>query len=70
MNVSETQLGEGRQLAKYPVASGAPRWITPESIADTIQTWQPYYRAQLTEEDAVQILLSVGELFDVLECTS
>jgi hypothetical protein len=46
---------------------GAPRWITSELIADTIETWRPYYARRLTEADAVEILVSVGELADILE---
>lgn len=64
---SDTQAKEERQLASAPVSSGAPRWVTPELIADTIETWQPYYDDPLTVENAVQILLSVAQLVDVLE---
>ena len=67
MAPSDTQSKEKRQLASAPVSSGAPRWVTRELIANTIETWQPYYCNQLTVEDAVQILLSVAQLVDVLE---
>ena len=46
---------------------GAPSWITPELIADTIETWQPYYELDLTVNDALEILQGVGNLIDVLE---
>jgi hypothetical protein len=49
------------------VPSGAPGWITPELIADTIETWQPYYADLLTADDALGILLSVANLIDILE---
>ncbi len=55
---------------RYPiqdVPSGAPRWVTPELVADTVETWQPYYDQPLTGEEAVGILLSVGELVKALE---
>jgi hypothetical protein len=45
---------------------GAPAWITPDLIADTLETWQPYYAARLTEGDALEILLAVGRLTDAL----
>jgi hypothetical protein len=44
-----------------------PSWITDELIADTISTWQPHYDFELTEEDAIQMLMNVGRLFDLLE---
>jgi len=50
-----------------PVPDGAPTWVTQELIADTVKTWQPYYEAQLTVDDALAILLSVARLFDALE---
>ena len=45
---------------------GTPRWISPELIAETLQTWQPYYQEPLTPEEAVAIIKSVGRLVDVL----
>ena len=59
--------------AEYPhkgahtaVPSGAPAWITPELVAQTLKVWQPRYKDQLSAEDAVTILLSASRLFDVL----
>lgn len=43
-----------------------PVWITPALIADTLRVWQPYYRQKLTERDALDILLAVGNLFDAI----
>lgn len=45
----------------------APRWVTEALIADTIRTWQPYYDTPLTEKDAIEMLVNVGQLFDMLE---
>ena len=45
---------------------GVPRWITPELVAYTIETWQPYYSEQLTIADSLEILLSVSRLVDAL----
>jgi len=46
---------------------GTPAWITPLLIADTLDAWQPHFPKALTTEDAVEILLQVGQLFDALE---
>lgn len=47
----------------------APAWVTPELIDATIRAWQRHYPRPLTREDATEILLSVGRLFDALEDT-
>lgn len=44
----------------------APAWITPELIALTLKTWQPYYDAPLTPDDACAMILAAGQLFAVL----
>ena len=44
---------------------GSPDWVTAELIADTISTWQPYYQIHLTQEQAIEILLSVGSFLDL-----
>jgi hypothetical protein len=48
-----------------PVPAGAPRWVTPELLADTLRVWQPYY-GNLTPQDGLSIILNVSSLFDVL----
>jgi hypothetical protein len=48
------------------VPPGAPAWVTQELLRDTITTWQPYYPAPLTADDALEILLSVAHLLDVM----
>ena len=48
-----------------PIPAGAPPWVTPELMADTIRVWRPYY-GNLTSEDALTIILNVGNLFDAL----
>ncbi len=45
---------------------GLPLWITPELISENIRVWQPYYAQPLTVQDAVGILVGVGNLFAVL----
>ena len=49
---------------------GLPSWITTDLISETIQVWQPYYAQPLTFQDAIGILLSVGNVFAVLSGSS
>jgi len=44
----------------------APAWVTPALIAQTIETWQPYYETRLTSDDAVAMILNVSRLLGVL----
>jgi hypothetical protein len=48
------------------IPRGAPSWVTPDLIAETIRVWQPYYDARLTTDDALGMIVNVGHLFDVL----
>jgi hypothetical protein len=41
-------------------------WITDEAIADTRQVWSPYYGRELTDAEAVEILVNVRDLAEVL----
>ena len=56
--------------ADSPNQSGSalarPSWVTSELIKSTLTTWQPYYTETLTEQDAVEMLLTVGNLYRVL----
>jgi hypothetical protein len=45
---------------------GTTGWITAELVAETIAAWQPYYRNKLADHDALEMLLTVGRLFDAL----
>lgn len=44
----------------------APGWITPALIAETRAVWQPYYKQELTNEQAVALLIPVGVLYEIL----
>ena len=59
-----------REDATSIVPTGSPDWITPELVEATIRTWQPYYEAILTPEDAVTMIMGVGRLFEVLSSRS
>ena len=56
---------ESHPDAPVRVPPGTPPWITADMIADTIAVWQPYYKYNLTEDDAVQIIINVSNLVDV-----
>ena len=49
------------------VPQGAPPWITAQLIEATLRSWQPHYDRRLTSTDAIEILLDVGRLLDLLE---
>lgn len=57
---------ESESYGKTFVPEGAPAWITAELIESTLAVWQPHYEQPLTTDDAVEILRSVGRLFDAL----
>ena len=50
------------QRTEDSVPSGAPAWITGELIVRTIDVWQPYYSEPLTADDALLILINVGQV--------
>ena len=69
MGLVSQESDAGRDPRDTVVGDRNPRWVTEELIADTISTWQPYYATRLTDDDALEILRSVGDLIDVLELT-
>ena len=48
------------------VPPGAPEWVSPELIEQTLRIWQPYYDNQLVAEDALEIIVNVGRLVGAL----
>ena len=48
------------------VPPGCPDWITPDLLEMTITVWQRFYAVTLTVEDAVEMLMRVGNLMRVL----
>jgi hypothetical protein len=48
------------------VPPGAPKWITPDDIEETMRVWQPNYRQLLTADDALEILINTHNLIGVL----
>jgi len=59
----DCKVAEGARPSIVP--AGTPDWITPELVEATIRVWQPYYRAILTPEEAVTMILNVGRLYQV-----
>ncbi|MGH7213639.1 MAG: hypothetical protein ACREIT_02570 [Tepidisphaeraceae bacterium] len=49
-----------------PPSAATPAWITPALIARTRRVWSPLYGHELTDDDAIELLISVGALCDVL----
>ncbi len=50
--------------ARVPI--GAPSWVTVELIEQTLKVWQPFYADQLIPEDALEMIMSVDQLFSVV----
>ena len=44
----------------------APIWSGGGAFDETIEVWQPYHEQPLTREDAIEILMNLGRLTDVL----
>ena len=57
---------ETSQQKDWPVPPGSPAWVTKEEIAETIRVWQPYYKQSLDENDALEILVNVRNLLEVM----
>jgi hypothetical protein len=53
-------------LAAGSTDPALPAWITPALIASTLTTFQPYYAEVLTDADAVEMLMNVANLYQVL----
>ena len=54
------------EAVSMQVPPGTPPWISADLIAHTIRVWEPYYKHSLTKEEAVEILVAVGNLADAL----
>jgi hypothetical protein len=54
------------QPAAPPRRPPGAAWITDEAIADTQRVWSPYYRRPLNDAEAIEILMNVRHLAEVL----
>jgi len=51
---------------RQPFRPGLPVWITAEAVADTRAVFEPMHKRPLSDDDVVEILLNVGNLFENL----
>jgi hypothetical protein len=61
---SQAESSIARSATSLP--PGAPAWVTTELLASAIAVWQPYYSELLTDQEALDLVLGVGRLFDAL----
>lgn len=47
-----------------------PDWITGEIIAETQRTWAVRFSGSLSEQEAIGLILSMGQLLDATGLTS
>jgi len=47
-----------KSVDRLSVPAGAPVWVTRDMIVATVETWQPYYPEEITEEVALEIILT------------
>lgn len=59
-----------RAASNVALPPGTPTWITPDLLNLTLKVWQPFYTHDLSADDAVTILQSVGQLFRALRPVS
>ena len=60
------QSDRSRKPLSLTLPAGAPQWVTIELIEHTIRVWQPFYRDQLIPEDALEIIMGIGRMVEVL----
>ncbi|MCZ2342333.1 MAG: hypothetical protein LC104_11135 [Bacteroidales bacterium] len=66
--MATTNATKDRHLPRLPTET--PAWITPELVQHTMRLWSRYEPRPVTSEDAVEMILHVGELFEALGLTS
>lgn len=42
-----------------------PEWIEHNLVEETIRIWQPLYGHSLTQSDALDLLINVGQILDL-----
>ena len=55
--------GEEAEIAA--ACQGAPTWITPDAVRDTLRVFRLRYGGLLTVAEAMSILVNMGRLFAV-----
>lgn len=51
----------------YSDINSSHSWISDELIRETLVIWQPYSDEELTEEDAIEIILNTSRFLDALQ---
>jgi len=54
------------EASRLRLPEGTPTWITPELVELTVKTWQPYYPQPLTIDEAIDMIRSVGRMWEAL----
>jgi len=54
------------QTGRVPKRPLSQAWITDELIAETRRTWSPIYGRVISDDEAVEILVNVKRLAEVL----
>lgn len=66
-------LGDGNRICEYgPNAVSEPArsdWITDELIRQTIRVWEKRSSTPLSNDDAVQLIFTMGQLLDATGLT-
>jgi len=65
-----TNRGSLQDPSPIVIPPATPDWIDEELVRKTMRVWQPRYSGPLTPEDAVEILVNVGQLFGAMGLTS
>lgn len=53
-------------LSTPTVPPALPSWVTADFINETIRVWQPHSKSPLTQEDAIEIIMNMSHLLDVV----
>ena len=63
---STVDIPNGTTSTPDSTSEGVPSWIGDDLLSETKMVWQLQYAEDLTNADAVSLLQTVGELFEIL----
>jgi hypothetical protein len=55
-----------RSTAPTPVPKEAPTWVTEALVASTIRRWSPRYGHILSRQEAIEIIVNVGQMVNAV----
>lgn len=67
VRTNQTAAADIGDCSPIAVPPATPAWIDLSLIERTIAVWQPYYSSPLSADDAVEMLLTVGNLLNALQ---